>query len=114
MGYFFFVSALVIYGSLFHRSKSYEIGVAGLYPINLTTSGSTSSAKTAVSKSDTYPTYPADNTNAISCDVPSKSRLLNKHHGSAFEVENFDVSHLITSHTDYPRVLPDIIALLNL
>lgn len=99
--------------ALLYRSKSYEIGVAGLYPINLTTNGSGSISTKAGATVTSAPTVAtADDVNASA--PPVKPRLLNKHNGSAFEVENFDVSHLITSHADYPRVLPQIIALLNL
>ena len=110
--------------ALLYRSKSYEIGVAGLYPIVLSGSGATSAVRggssvvtgvqsgAVVDGSSVEMTSTATTTTSTTTS-DRKPRVLHKH-GSAFEVENFDVSHLITSHTDYPRVLPAIIAMLDL
>jgi len=139
--------------ALLYRSKSYEIGVAGLYPIVLTGAGAGGRVKSSNggvkggNAGDGNIGVKGDVKSGVECCIATevgavgdgsvvpvdtssvevttthvtdstttsarKSRVLHKH-GSAFEVENFDVSHLITSHTDYPRVLPAIIAMLDL
>lgn len=158
--------------ALLYRSKSYEIGVAGLYPIHLQHASSSTAATTAtaapassgtahhfensaaakvagvkgmkeiavnnseqgdagdkkITKNECFhckeevDDAAATGTEAVTTEAEGnlpggvearhiKRRL---HHCSAHEVENFDVSHLISSHSDYPNVLPAIITLLNL
>lgn len=115
--------------ALLYRSKSYEIGVAGLYPINLhtTSAGGTNPAHNSMSTS--APTHAAatgehcggqctanqqGNGETVPENAPALVAPRRLARYSAHEVENCDVSHLISSHSDYPNVLPAIITLLNL
>ena len=143
--------------ALLYRSKSYEIGVAGLYPIHLHSgaglSGAKSTTYTATAKQSTVPvaatttgadtggeevemkvitaeehftamikSEDSDNDPTLSTaeasvtanTAPTVPRFVVRPGGTAFEVENCDVSHLISSHTDYPNVLPAIITMLQL
>lgn len=124
--------------ALLYRSKSYEIGVAGLYPIHLhpasaqahahAHSQAQAAAGAGVHLTDKYsadegshgeapgvegdPAAGDQDQAAVKGPERAAPRRLN--HCSAHEVENCDVSHLISSHSDYPNVLPAIITLLNL
>lgn len=142
--------------ALLYRSKSYEIGVAGLYPIVLpsatmatgspapshtlgaTSSGACSSVAAPASSASSaeegavitatehFTTAlerlaAADSAADSACasllapPVPLAPRKLEvKRYHSPLEVENCDVSHLISSHSDYPNVLPAIIRMLLL
>jgi hypothetical protein len=118
--------------ALLYRSKSYEIGVAGLYPILLQAGDNSRVASTAASHA-LKETFTAGGAVAVaegagvealepSCEAgavtpapaSASGRLGVKRGAGALEVENCDVSHLISSHTDYPNVMPAIIAMLKL
>jgi hypothetical protein len=138
--------------ALLYRSKSYDIGVAGLYPIHLQPQHAAGgeckslavssvaaagvgggSAVTGPSETDpktggaNYVTAAEhfaaelqkaqDGNEAIPASTPAPApsrRLELKSYRSPLEVENYDVSHLISSHSDYPNVLPTIVAMLQL
>ena len=171
--------------ALLYRSKSYEIGVAGLYPIVLNAPHISATHAHAhhitphvllqphtvhtvhtVHHHNTVPLSPSENAPAALASTPSSGSgsaevleanahaTFAAHEGtqhiettssssstssaaqtvqnqsghddankparkhsftySAFEVENCDVSHLINSHSDYPNVLPAIVAMLKL
>jgi len=157
--------------ALLYRSKSYEIGVAGLYPIflnsssnnnnnsaNMTATGNSASVsrkdveqavitdtgalalaheivadpKAVVTAEEkftalltghntcTVTDYTADSPSTQSATLmaataPGTGREFGlKPRSSVFEVENCDVSHMISSHTDYPMVLPSIVTMLKL
>jgi len=84
------------------RTKSYEIGVAGLHPVSIYTP----------------PSFPAKSveqeqepTSSVS---GSKKEFALSGVAAALEVENLDVSHLISSHADYPLALASILDLVKL
>ena len=129
--------------ALLYRAKTYDVGVAGLYPVRLRNSVSfgptTQAAVTAAQKINLHATAPNCATTAAvpSCAVPSEldTKDLSKQafifnaesdaewrsstggsgvNSAGAEVENIDLTDVISSHSDYPLVLPTIMRMVNL
>lgn len=131
--------------ALLYRCKSYDIGVAGLYPVQTDvahTTGDTSAAAASVdtpavtssaplppsppstaattSAATTTTTAPAASSAAnyaIPATREGRSAAITATVGAAGDsslVENIDVTDLISSHSDYPLVLPAIMKRVNL
>jgi hypothetical protein len=130
--------------ALLYRSKSYEIGVAGLYPIVLQAGDHSRAVVSTAAAPAAVEDMPAKESTMVGAEMvetvhgssndangavtqtvpppapgsspaPAASRMMGvKRSAGALEVENLDVSHLISSHTDYPNVMPAIIAMLKL
>ena len=81
--------------ALLYRSKSYDLSIAGLAPISLRSSSS------KIQKGDSE---------ATAFEREDAARWL----GSANDVENVDVSHIVSSHSDYPKALAKIFEIIRL
>lgn len=91
------------------RTKSYEIGVAGLHPVSINTSNVSLRA---------FPNECAEKASTSHAPTGRSARdfalpLLAAAAGVS-EVENLDVSHLISSHADYPLALASILDMVKL
>lgn len=92
--------------AILYRCKSYEFGVAGLAPVHLKPrtleqmAGELSQGRAA--------------TKLDGEEIHSRIKWEEALRMRTTEVENVDVSHLITTHSDYPSVLPNIISMLRL
>ena len=91
------------------RTKSYEIGVAGLHPVSINTSNVSPRV---------FPNECAEKASTSNAPAGRSARdfalpLLTAAAGVS-EVENLDVSHLISSHADYPLALASILDMVKL
>eukprot|EP00600_Ochromonadales_sp_CCMP1393_P013985 CAMPEP_0175012684 /NCGR_PEP_ID=MMETSP0005-20121125/9450_1 /TAXON_ID=420556 /ORGANISM="Ochromonas sp., Strain CCMP1393" /LENGTH=1047 /DNA_ID=CAMNT_0016268957 /DNA_START=9 /DNA_END=3152 /DNA_ORIENTATION=- len=119
--------------ALLYRSKSYDLGIAGLYPIHLQLSPSSSSSSSSITTNRTTCTNASNKTTATavaatadgetaaedassvtSTSSSSSSSICVSSSSSGMDVENIDLSPIVHSHSDYPQLLPTIISLLKL
>lgn len=113
--------------ALLYRSKSFELGVAGLYPVQIhpSTAGNKAASDTYISGIKVVQSSGSSDSSSNS-DSSIEITISNEHHVHTVEalatlcekrgIENIDVTDLLgsMSHSEYPSILPAIMKRVNL